>query len=1145
MIDLKKISLSLIFTLSGYCAYGTDGIMDRSYALGQQPYEQLPICKAAIAQADGKIVVAGYSEINGKKIFTVARLLQNGLLDQSFGKNGISQTLFTNGETASSAQAVMIDSKGKIVAAGFTNGIGNMCHACLARYNQDGSLDRSFFGGRGVFKGTVITTFGSIEGMSHINGLVETKDQKIVAVGAMYQNKAACFVVAKYNPTGSLDTSFNARANGSVRGFVCTQFDNSTNDEAFAVTIDPYEKILVVGSSYASGVKTFALARYHQDGSLDNSFFGGNTKMHGTVITNFMCGETEGAARAVCVQADGKILAGGYTNAFSGGQNNTHFALVRYNAQGVLDLGFGADNTSAIPGTIVTNFGSENACSGINALLIQPDGKIVAGGWAEYNKEKYFALARYENNGSCDYSFNGGGAPSGKVLSRSSTHNNDEIYGLALVSPGDIIAVGRSKGKSVSYGAVSRYLCDVDLDYPQIMMPCNNDVIVNGSKVKIKGTCQNASRVQVYLDDNLIDTICAKGCNRWEYNLPPLTSGEHCLQVVERYTSGNVILQSNKIKVVIDQHPKATNQSIECHGMRSTQGSLCARGASGAYSFRITKETNCKVTLTDSSYSVEATIACGDASFEFEARDKETDCCSSGLVSITVREIPLAGSVSLDMPQNQVLTGNLEAFIMGGQKPYSFEQVSDCMNGVCEVKPEGMFSFTPVPEFLGTTSFQFLATDAYNVPSESGRVSVIVHPLPYAKECTVHGYSDTAISGHVSQHAVDGRKPYAFEAAAVQNHCSVTMEKDGSFICIPETDYVGDASFEYTIVDARGYASKPCQVTICLHEKLQICPPLIKCVKNATIKKDLSDFISRGVRPYQFSLEKQSDDGCVTLEKNGKFEFAPREGFVGTTQCTVKVTDDKVHEGIEQLATIVISVQEMADFDTVTIDLYEGAISADLGKATGKLQGCKFSLIHAPERLKVGLNKNGKCSFICEPENRNQIEFMYQTTDESGVVSEMKRALIVFHKYPVANSLEREVQNDQAILGNLKELVTEGIAPFTYKIVSASNGKVVCQKDGSYTFRPRFDLGNRAEFNYVVTDAHNTTSNIGKVQFHLPQAPVIEKETLLPEINTELIALDAEVAQVEMRVDLAVVSTAENIQAPDQLQKICRFIRSI
>ena len=137
----------------------------------------------------------------------------------------------------------MIDSQGKIVAGGFTNGINNQCHSCLARYNNDGSLDKTFFGGRGIFKGTVITTFGSIEEVSHISALAETKDQNILAVGTMYKNKGACFALAQYMPNGSLDLNFNAK------GMVCTQFDSSTHDEAYAVTIDASNKIVVAGSS--------------------------------------------------------------------------------------------------------------------------------------------------------------------------------------------------------------------------------------------------------------------------------------------------------------------------------------------------------------------------------------------------------------------------------------------------------------------------------------------------------------------------------------------------------------------------------------------------------------------------------------------------------------------------------------------------------------------------------------------------------------------------------------------------------------------------------------------------------------------------------------------------------------------------------
>ena len=58
----------------------------------------------------------------------------------------------------------------------------------------------------------------------------------------------------------------------------------------------------------------------------------------------------------------------------------------------------------------------------------------------------------------------------------------------------------------------------------------------------------------------------------------------------------------------------------------------------------------------------------------------------------------------------------------------------------------------------------------------------------------------------------------------------------------------------------------------------------------------------------------------------------------------------------------------------------------------------------------------------------------------------LKHAQIVLHKYPVADSAIYEVAVDQIISGNLNELMPEGIAPFNYKIVSASNGKIVCSR---------------------------------------------------------------------------------------------------
>ncbi len=137
------------------------------------------------------------------------------------------------------------------------------------------------------------------------------------------------FALARYNANGTFDTSF------SGDGKLITDFGgNQTN---CSLTLQSDGKILVAGGSYEGGLTFdgFGLARYNTDGTLDTSF--GDV---GTVITDF---GSNSAGQSVKVQADGKILVGGFSNG--------DFAVVRYNADGTLDTNFSGD------GKVLTDFG--------------------------------------------------------------------------------------------------------------------------------------------------------------------------------------------------------------------------------------------------------------------------------------------------------------------------------------------------------------------------------------------------------------------------------------------------------------------------------------------------------------------------------------------------------------------------------------------------------------------------------------------------------------------------------------------------------------------------------------------------------------------------------------------------------------------
>jgi uncharacterized delta-60 repeat protein len=109
------------------------------------------------------------------------------------------------------------------------------------------------------------------------------------------------------------------------------------------------------------------VARYQSNGSLDPTFGVGG------LVTTLVPGNANRHARAVAIQADGKIVVTGDT-----GIGN--FTSARYDAFGNLDSTFGNAGLS------MTQIGGAG-----DGIVVQTDGKIVASGGAQDN----FAVVRY------------------------------------------------------------------------------------------------------------------------------------------------------------------------------------------------------------------------------------------------------------------------------------------------------------------------------------------------------------------------------------------------------------------------------------------------------------------------------------------------------------------------------------------------------------------------------------------------------------------------------------------------------------------------------------------------------------------------------------------------------------------------------
>ncbi|MFZ5954294.1 MAG: hypothetical protein ACOYT8_04325 [Candidatus Dependentiae bacterium] len=325
--------------------------------------------------------------------------------------------------SSSNANAIYIQNDGNILTSGssFNSSQTGPNSFALARFSPNGVLDRTFSqSGTLLFPGQVITNFGGTDDQSTC--LNVQPNTIIVAGGFTNVNQNYQFALAFYQKDGSYVSTI-----GSDGLVITPSFSTNSNDIARAMVLQDDGRIILAGTTIdALSQAFFALARYNPDGTLDTTFGTGGQ----VILPSFSTGSQD-RAFAVALDQLNRIVVGGITTDATG---TTGFALARLTTTGALDVTFNPLGT--IPGTLSLFFDGSNNI--LRALLIQPDGAIIAGGTTNQNGiGTDFALARFLDDGSLDPTFNEVGT---LVIALTNTENI--LTSMALQADGKILACG-------------------------------------------------------------------------------------------------------------------------------------------------------------------------------------------------------------------------------------------------------------------------------------------------------------------------------------------------------------------------------------------------------------------------------------------------------------------------------------------------------------------------------------------------------------------------------------------------------------------------------------------------------------------------------------------------------------------------------
>ncbi|MEP7302345.1 MAG: delta-60 repeat domain-containing protein [Caldimonas sp.] len=266
-------------------------------------------------------------------------LAASGDLDTTFGTGGKVSVFLPGVAMNTSAMAKMAD--GRLLIVG-----GTGADSFIVRLNANGSLDTTWAG-----SGMLSIDFGGGTN-EYLAGVEVQADGKVLVGGSLIRNTPTRFeaFIARFNADGTLDASFGT-AGKSVSNF------GTGSARATRLLLRTDGRPLVVGYHDTAPLAPFAF-QTAADGSTDPAYGSGIRVALGSeaLIVN-----------AAALQSDGKLLL----SAYNGSAPTSDFRIVRLNANGTPDAGFGSGGVASV------DFGAYDAPT---TLYVSPNGRIFAAG---------------------------------------------------------------------------------------------------------------------------------------------------------------------------------------------------------------------------------------------------------------------------------------------------------------------------------------------------------------------------------------------------------------------------------------------------------------------------------------------------------------------------------------------------------------------------------------------------------------------------------------------------------------------------------------------------------------------------------------------------------------------------------------------
>jgi VCBS repeat-containing protein len=399
---------------------------------------------------------------------------------------------------------------------------------------------------------------------------------------------------------------------------------------------------------------------------------------------------------------------------------------------------------------------------------------------------------------------------------------------------------------------------------------------------------------------------------------------------------------------------------------------------------------------------------------------------------------------------------------------------------------DGSYTYTPEPNFTGYLFIDYEVCDAQGLCAQSLlMISVmLVNDAPVAEDDEYTTQEDVPVNGTVATNDYDvDEDNLTYSIVSGPSSGTFVLNPNGTFSFTPALDANGVFTITYMVTDIE-MATSTAVLTIVVtgvNDALEVINDSYTVNEDNTLTGDLSD---NDVDPegdvLTYTLVSSPVNGPFNLSSNGSFTYTPTANYNGTFSLTYQACDAP---NSCETATVSITVNAVNDAPNANNDSFNGnedqTITGTVATNDSDFDSSNltYTVSTAPISGTLTMNANGSFTYVPAANYFGAVMANYQVCDGGGLCD---NASITFNvqsvnDLPVASNDSFSV-NEDGVLSNTVATNDSDIetASLTFSVESQpSNGVLVLNSNGTFTFTPTANYFGTVTFTYNACDAQN------------------------------------------------------------------------